>query len=170
MTKTHLSPLETAAALENILASVPAEARHLLALLQKVQARFRYLPEEALEAVAAHLGLPLPRVFSTAAFYRALSLSPKGEKIVKVCCGTACHLRGAPAIIGALEKELELDLGGTSPDGAYTLESVNCLGACALAPVMSVDEAGAGQKTFGGLSPDSAKAVFAKAGPGEGEA
>ena len=145
-----------AALLEEILASVPSEARNLLALLQKVQAQFRYLHEEALKVIAARLDLPLSRVFSLAAFYQSLSLKPKGEKVVKVCCGTACHLRGAPDLISALENELGLELGQTSPDLSFTLEAVNCLGAFALAPVMTMDEIGRGEKTFGEQTPASA--------------
>ena len=142
-----------AEALQSILDSVPAEARHLLTILQKVQASFRHLPQEALKIIAARLNLPLSRVFAVAGFYSALSLAPKGDRVVKVCCGTACHLRGAPAIIAALEKELGLDLGGTSADGVYSLEAVNCLGACALAPVVCVDDLKAGESTHGELTP-----------------
>lgn len=159
------SPPEEAA-LRDILESRPAEARQLLPLLMAVQTRFRHLPEAALRAIAARLGLPLVRVFAMAGFYRALSLEPKGERVVKVCCGTACHLRGSPAIIEALEKELDLKLGRTRADGAYTLEAVNCLGACALAPVVMIDE-----ETFGGQSPAGVPELFKKATtPGASEA
>jgi len=137
--------------LEAILEARPPEPGQLLPLLQDVQARYRYLPEEALRAVARRLELPLSRVFAVAGFYSALSLKPKGRTVVKVCCGTACHLRGAPAVISSLEKELSLSLGETGEDGAYTLETVNCLGACALAPVVTVND-----RTHGGLSPEGA--------------
>lgn len=140
------------AGLDELLSARPAEPRYILAILQDIQARFRYLPEEALKAVAAYLNLPQARVFAVASFYSALSLTPKGEKAVKVCCGTACHLRGAPGLIEALEKELGLELGQTRADGAFSLESVNCLGACALAPVVTVESA-EGEETFGELSP-----------------
>lgn len=143
--------------LESILEARPPEPGQLLPLLQDIQASYRYLPEEALRAVARRLELPLSRVFAVAGFYSALSLKPKGRTVVKVCCGTACHLRGAPAVISSLEKELSLILGDTSEDGAYTLEAVNCLGACALAPVVMVND-----KTIGGLSPEEAKWLVAK--------
>ena len=135
--------------LESILEARPPEPGQLLPLLQDIQSLYRHLPEEALRAVARRLDLPLSRVFAVAGFYAALSLKPKGRTVVKVCRGTACHLRGAPAIISSLEKEFALMLGETSGDGAYTLEAVNCLGACALAPVVMVDEL-----TVGGLSPE----------------
>ena len=132
---------------EDILTSRPPEARHLLALLQALQARFRHLPEPALRAVAERLSLPLSRVFAVAGFFRALSLKPKGEKIIQVCCGTACHLRGAPALVESLERHLNLKLGETDPEGRHTLEAVNCVGACALAPVVMVGETVYGSQT-----------------------
>ena len=133
--------------LNAIVESRPPEARQLLPLLLKIQEYCRYLPEEALRAVARHLDVPLARVYAVAGFYSSLSLTPKGEKVVKVCCGTACHLRGAPTIIEALENKLGINLGQTTADGAYTLESVNCLGACALAPVVTVNEETHGEQT-----------------------
>ena len=142
------------ASFEDILASRPPEPRHLLALLQALQTRFRHLPEPALRAVAGRLSLPLARVFAVAGFYRSLSLKPKGDKIIRVCCGTACHLRGAPALVESLERHLNLKSGETSPDGRYTLETVNCVGACALAPAVTVGEA-----VYGRQTPETVRAV-----------
>ena len=135
------------ASFEDILSSRPPEARHLLALLQALQARYRHLPEPALRAVAERLSLPLARVFAVAGFYRALSFKPKGATTIQVCCGTACHLKGAPAIVESLEQHLGLKLGETDPEGRHTLEGVNCLGACALAPVVVVDDRVYGRQT-----------------------
>jgi NADH-quinone oxidoreductase subunit E len=132
---------------QSVLDSYPREQRELLNILEDFQTRYRYLPEEALRAAAVHLALPLSRVFSVASFYRALSLKPKGEKLVRVCCGTACHLRGAPLLIEALEEGLGVKLGETDSAGRFTLESVNCLGACALAPVVTVDSTVHGKLT-----------------------
>ncbi|MDR0354439.1 MAG: NAD(P)H-dependent oxidoreductase subunit E [Deltaproteobacteria bacterium] len=137
--------------LEQILRSRPAEPRQLLPLLQDIQARFRHLPKEALLATAERLSLPPARVFAAACFYRAFSLTPKGERLVAVCQGTACHLRGGQAVTESLEKRLGLKIGQTSADGRYGLESVNCLGACALAPVATVDGV-----VHGHLTPDAA--------------
>lgn len=148
---------EERSALDGLLESLPAEPRQLLPLMTAVQSRFRYLPETALRAIAERLGVPLARVFAVAGFYRAMSLTPQGDRVVKVCCGTACHLRGAPDIIKVLEKELDLTLGETRADGAFTLESVNCLGACALAPVLTVDE-----ETHGELDPAGAAEMIKK--------
>ncbi|MDR3135805.1 MAG: NAD(P)H-dependent oxidoreductase subunit E [Deltaproteobacteria bacterium] len=130
----------------------PREPRYLLAILQEIQAKLRYLPKEALLEVAQWLGLPIARVFSVAGFYKALSLTPKGERLLTVCQGTACHLRGAEALVESLEKRLGLKLGQTSKDGSFGLESVNCLGACALAPVATVDGA-----VHGHLTPEKAQ-------------
>ena len=138
--------------LEAILQSRPPEPRWLLPLLQAIQTRFRHLPESALSAVSARLKLPASQVFAVANFYKSFSLTPKAERIFTVCQGTACHLRGAPGLVKALEDALGASLGGTSADGKNGLESVNCLGACALAPVVTI-----GDEVHGRLDPKGAK-------------
>jgi NADH-quinone oxidoreductase subunit E len=125
--------------LAGILESRPPEPGELLPLLTLIQARWRHLPEAALEAVSARLGLPLARVYAVASFYKALSFEPKGERLVQVCCGTACHLKGAQDVAASLEAALGFRMGCTGEDGRCTLEPVNCVGACALAPVVVVD-------------------------------
>jgi NADH-quinone oxidoreductase subunit E len=126
--------------LSSLLDSRPPEAKELLPLLLLIQDSYRHLPEEALKALALRLKLPLSRIYAVAGFYKALSLKPKGEKLVRVCRGTACHLRGADAILEALEKKTGIKLGETTSDGRLSLESVNCVGACALAPVVMIDD------------------------------
>jgi NADH-quinone oxidoreductase subunit E len=133
-----ISPVDLEA-VERILKKRPSQARFLLPVLQDIQTEFRYLPKAVLLVVGQRLGLPAAKVFSVAGFYKALSLTPKGERLLTVCQGTACHLRGAGRIIESLEKRLGLKIGQTSADGRFGLESVNCLGACALAPVATVD-------------------------------
>jgi NADH-quinone oxidoreductase subunit E len=150
-------------ALMDIVGSGPAEPGRLLPLLLDVQARFRHLPKQALEALSRRLGIPLPGVFAVASFYKALSLTPKGERVLTVCQGTACHLRGAPALASALEGAVGAPVGGTSPDGRHGLEAVNCLGACALAPVVMVDG-----EVHGHLTPERARALVRA--PSEGPA
>ena len=130
-----------------LLESYPREPRQLLPILEAIQTEHRYLPEDALRALSEYLSLPLARVYAAARFYRALSLAPKGEKLVRVCCGTACHLRGAPRLIGSLEDSLGVKLGETDKGGRFTLESVMCLGACALAPGVTIGEAVYGKLT-----------------------
>ena len=124
---------------ESILSSRPREPRQLLPVLQGIQSALRHLPKEALLLVSETLNVPVAKVFSVASFYKAFSFTPKGERLLTVCQGTACHLRGAGALAEALEKQTGLKIGQTSADGRLGIESVNCLGACALAPVATVD-------------------------------
>jgi NADH-quinone oxidoreductase subunit E len=140
------------AALEAILDSRPPEPRWLLPLLQDIQARFRHLPESALVALSDKLGIPLAKVFAVAKFYKAFSMVPKAEKVFSVCQGTACHLRGAPQLVKALEEALGVEMGAQG--GKNGLESVNCLGACAMAPVVTVEG-----EVHGRLDPAGAKAL-----------
>ena len=116
------------------------ESAQLVPILQDIQRRCGYLPEESLHHVAELLHVPLSRVYGVATYYGAFSLTPRGRHTVSVCVGTACHLRGAPKLLETLRNKLELEDGQTSPDGMFTLRVVNCLGACALAPVVLVDD------------------------------
>ncbi|MDR2386487.1 MAG: NAD(P)H-dependent oxidoreductase subunit E [Deltaproteobacteria bacterium] len=136
---------------EGLLGSRPRQARHLLAVLQDIQAAFRYLPKEALLMVSEKLEVSAARVFAVAGFYKALSFSPKAERLLTVCQGTACHLRGSEKLIQTLESRLGFKIGQSSTDGRLGLETVNCLGACALAPVATVDGA-----VHGHLTPEKA--------------
>lgn len=116
-----------------------AKRDSLISMLQDIQAVYHYLPKEALETVASRLGLPMIQVYGVATFFRAFSLEPRGEHLVCVCVGTACHVRGASSVLGELERRLRVEAGETTEDKKYTLETVNCLGACALGPVVVVD-------------------------------
>ena len=111
----------------------------LISILQDVQSEYRYLPESILKLVARKLGLPLIQVYGVATFFKAFSLKPRGKHLLSVCLGTACHVRGAPAVLDAVERELCIEPGETSEDMQFTLETVNCLGACALGPIMVMD-------------------------------
>ena len=122
-----------------ILKAYPKEKRHSLAILQDMQHRFGYIPKEGLEAVSVYLSIKLSALYSMATFFRALSLKPKGKHIIKICDGTACHIRGAPVLLDALERTLKIKAGETTKDGLFSVETVNCLGACAIGPVMVVD-------------------------------
>jgi len=117
----------------------PPERRFALAVLQDIQREFNYLPEGSLTAVSEYLGTPEAQLYAIATFYKALSLTPKGRHIIKVCDGTACHIRGSVSLVSALERNLGVPAGATTSDGLFTVETINCLGACALAPVMLVD-------------------------------
>lgn len=111
----------------------------LIAILEEMQAKYGYLPEKALRIVAERTGRSLVDVYGVATFYRAFRLKPRGRHLISACLGTACHVRGAPKIVEELERQLKIKRGDTTPDKEFTLETVNCLGACALGPIVVVD-------------------------------
>jgi NADH-quinone oxidoreductase subunit E len=125
---------------EALLAKYPeGDGRGLIHALQDIQAAFNYIPFSAVEALCRHLNVPLSKAFSAATFYKAFSLEPKGEVIIRICTGTACHIRGAQVLVDELVDELNIKPGGTTQDLKFTVETVNCVGACAMAPVVSVN-------------------------------
>jgi len=126
--------------INKVLKAYPKEKRYSLAILQDMQHKFGYIPREALEAVSVYLGIKLSALYSMVTFFRALSLKPRGKHFIRVCDGTACHIRGAPVLLDSLRRILGVSPGETTRDGLFTLETVNCLGACAIAPVMVVDD------------------------------
>lgn len=109
-------------------------------ILETIQKKYRYLPEEALRIVAEELEVPLTQLFGVATFYAAFSLEQKGEHIISICHGTVCHVKGAKQVSDAFRRELGIKEGETTPDKLVTLEQVRCLGCCSLAPVISVDD------------------------------
>ena len=119
----------------------------LIAALEEIQERFRYLPPEALLLASARFGVPLSQVYSVATFYNAFSLKPKGKHCLHVCMGTACHVRGSPQVLDRLQTELGIKPGDTTRDRLFTLETLNCLGACALGPIVVADGEYSGQMT-----------------------
>ncbi len=119
----------------------------LIAALEEIQERYRYLPPEALILASEQLGLPLSQAYSVATFYNAFSLKPKGKHCLHVCMGTACHVRGSPQVLDRIESKLGIKAGETTRDHLFTLETVNCLGACALGPIVVTDEEYSGQMT-----------------------
>ena len=124
---------------------------NLIAMLQEIQSRNknRYLPRPELEALAASLKISVAKVYRIATFFKAFNLEPKGEHMVSLCVGTACHVRGADKILTALEGELKIADGGTTDDLKFSIETVNCVGACALGPVAVIDE-----EYYGELEPE----------------
>lgn len=126
--------------LEAILARYPAEEASLIQVLQDVQRAYNYLPCDVLVKVAETLQVPLAKVFSVGTFYKAFALSPQGRTVIKVCTGTACHIRGATQLVDELERVLKVKPGETTDDLAFTVKTVNCVGACAMAPVLIVGE------------------------------
>ncbi len=120
----------------------------LVSILEEIQGRYRYLPREAMILVSERLGVPLSQVYSVATFYHAFSLVPRGRHTISVCTGTACHVRGAVQVLGRLETVLAIKPGETTRDRQFTLETVNCLGCCALGPVVVIDGEYEGQMTI----------------------
>ncbi len=114
---------------------------NLIMILQSINEQCRYLPKESIELVASRLELPISRIYSVATFYKAFSLEPRGDHIVKVCMGTACHVRGGQRIKETLEANMNVREGQTTADGRFTLETVRCVGCCSLGPVVMIDDA-----------------------------
>jgi NADH-quinone oxidoreductase subunit E len=139
-----------------ILEAFQRDKTKLVPILQAVQEEYRYLPEEVMTFVATNLGISPARVYGVATFYSHFALEPKGKYVVRVCDGTACHVKGASDLVEALEAKLSLGKGRkTTPDLLFTLETVSCLGACGLAPAMVVNE-----DIHGQISPQRACAVL----------
>ena len=133
---------------ESMLSSYPREQRHLMPALQQVQDALGYLPEDALEAVARHFRTSPSYVYGVVTFYPQLRLKPTGRNLIKVCRGTACHVKGGPRIRREVERQLGIKEGETTEDMEFTLETVACVRACAIAPTMLVNK-----ETFGQLTP-----------------
>jgi NADH-quinone oxidoreductase subunit E len=139
----HLRNTEEEAVLlgrvDEIIASYQARATTLIMVLQEIQEAYHYLPAAALERVSRRMDLALSQIYGVATFYKAFSLEPRGRHHVCVCTGTACHVRNSRSILEKLERDLKLERGHTGADREFTLETVNCVGACALGPVVVAD-------------------------------
>jgi NADH:ubiquinone oxidoreductase subunit E len=133
-------------AIDLILEGFPEIRGNLISILHAVQALENYLPEESLRYLSKKTGVPLTQLYSIATFYHFFSLIPKGRHRIHLCLGTACHVKGSPRILNEVKKRLRVEEGETTEDKRFTLETVRCVGACSLAPVMVVDN-----KTHGDL-------------------
>ena len=143
--------------IDAILARYQGKKGSLIPILQEVQALYNYLPKDALEYIAASTGTPIAQIYGVVTFYSQFHLNPRGRNIIRVCQGTACHVRGGKVILQTIEKELGIKAGHTTEDLRFTLESVACIGACGLAPVMQVNA-----DPHGRLTPDKLSAILAK--------
>jgi NADH:ubiquinone oxidoreductase subunit E len=142
--------------------SFVGDKSELIPILQRVQGKLGYLPEEAMREVAAFIRVPEATVFGVATFYSQFKFAPVGRNIIKVCRGTGCYVKGAPRLLDEVEKVLGIKDGETTPDFEYTLETVACFGSCALAPVVVINE-----KVYGSVTPDMMRALLTD---GEGKA
>ncbi len=141
--------------LEGVERADKEQSARLIPLLQKAQAERGYLPQEALRAIARDLSLPESKVYGVATFYAQFKLTPVGRQRVMVCRGTACHVRGGARVLATVKRELGLQEGETASDLSYTLETVACIGACALAPCLVVND-----RVHGRLTPQKAAELF----------
>jgi NADH-quinone oxidoreductase subunit E len=137
--------MDTKEKVDAIIEKYKRDKGFLVSILQDIQTEYNHLPREALYDVSDNLRIPISQVYGVATFYRAFSLLPRGLHLIQVCLGTACHVRGAPRVLEAIERKLKIKAGETTADNNYTLTSVNCLGACALGPVVVVDQEYHGQ-------------------------
>ena len=144
---------------DEILDQYPREEPSLIQVLQDVHRAYNYLPCDVLVKVADALDVPLGKVFSVSTFYKAFSLEPQGDTIVKVCMGTACHIRGAGQLVEELQRELGIGPDETTEDLTFTVKTVNCVGACAMAPVLIV-----GEKYWGSAKPARVPKYVAQGG------
>ena len=119
----------------------------LIGILQDIQDKYRYIPEDAVKIVSKKLALPLIHVYGVATFYNSFNLKPVGKHLITVCLGTACHVRGGARIVDAISRNLGVEPGETTPDFKFTLQTVNCLGCCAIGPIVVVDSEYYGQMT-----------------------
>jgi len=124
---------------EDILKETTPAQKELIHVLHRIQAEFGHIPPDAVDVVARHLRISANEIFGVLTFYKAFTLAPKGEHVVTVCLGTACHVRGGVRIVEEFERKLGIKAGQTTADGTFTLETVNCLGCCAIGPVVVVN-------------------------------
>ena len=141
--------------LADFIVSKNSDPHELIAVLHKAQAIFGYLPEEVQRFVAVKLGIPVAKVYSVVSFYSFFTMKKSGKYVIRVCMGTACFVRGSEKILAEFEKVLGVKEGETTTDGLYTLETVRCVGACGLAPVVQVNG-----KTYGNCTLDSVKQIL----------
>ena len=130
---------ETLSYVDSVLNKWNNNGSSLISILLEIQLEYNYLPKEALIRVSEKLNIPLIHVYSVATFYKSFSLKPRGKHLITVCLGTACHVRGAPDVLNEIENQLNIDVGETTSDNNFTLETVRCLGTCAIGPVITID-------------------------------
>ena len=141
--------------IETIVSRYDGEVGMLIPMMQDLQAESGYLPVDQLRRLAARLDMPVSRLYGVATFYASFRLAPKGQHEVTLCVGTVCYLKGAGRISERIQEEFQVEAGGTTSDGLFTFQAVNCVGACAVAPVMIVDG-----KFHNGLTPESAADIL----------
>jgi NADH:ubiquinone oxidoreductase subunit E len=140
-------------AIDRIIGKYNSEHSAIIGILQDLQEVENYLPQEALEYVSEKISMPLAKIYRIVTFYNAFSLTPRGKHRISVCLGTACHVRGAPRVLDRIKMHLGIDVGEMTKDGLFSLETVNCLGACAMGPIVVVGDDYYGQMTPAKVAP-----------------
>lgn len=147
MAKDNLTKADVQDKLKEIFSRYHGDRQELIPILQETQAQFRYLPAAAMREIAKFLRIPESTAYGVSTFYAQFKLTPIGRRVIRICRGTACHVRGASKVLSEMEKRLGIKPGETTNDLEYTLETVACIGACALAPTMTIDN-----ETYGKMS------------------
>ena len=155
--KTKTAPAEYRDAADAIVKRYGGDPGFIIPMLQDLQTEHEHVPAESMKRMSELLHVPLSQLYSVATFYSSLSLVPRGKHLVTLCMGTVCYLKGAKFVAEELQKQLKVEAGGTTEDGQFTFQPVNCLGACALAPVMVIDE-----EYFGKVTPDQVPEILKK--------
>jgi len=140
---------------DSLIDKYEGERSALISILQDIQSEYNWLPQEAITEVARKLDIPLIDVYGAATFFRQFSLKPRGKHLVTVCLGTACHVRGGPRIVGEVERRLNVRPSETTKNKRFTLETVNCLGCCAIGPIMVIDG-----EYYGGMTTTKVKQIL----------
>jgi NADH-quinone oxidoreductase subunit E len=155
VSKTQDTKQDMATAVNKVLESFNGEKAELIPILQQVQQKLGYLPQDAMKTIARFVRLPESTVFGVATFYAQFKFVPVGRNIIRACRGTACYIKGSPRILEELEKVLGIKDGGTTADMEYSLETVACIGACALAPTITINN-----ETYGKMTPKKVAEVL----------
>jgi NADH-quinone oxidoreductase subunit E len=162
LSKDNLTKADVQEKLREVFSRYRGEKQDLIPILQDTQKQFRYLPAAAMREIADFLHMPESTIYGVSTFYAQFKLTPLGKKIIRVCRGTACHVRGASRVLNELESQLGIKAGETTEDREYTLETVACIGACALAPTMTIDN-----ETYGKMTPKKVAEVLGDSSKGE---
>ena len=148
---------ERVEALQRVIDELRDEPGALMPIMQRAQDIFGYLPEDVQKYIAKEMDIPVSDVYGVATFYAQFNLEPKGQYTISVCMGTACYVKGAGDVLERIQKRLGIEPGGTTPDGRFSLEATRCIGACGLAPVMTINE-----DVYGRLTPDEVDKILDK--------
>jgi len=143
--------------LEDFINSLPVKDGALIEVLHKAQHIFGYLPKEVQTFVADKLNLPISKVYGVVTFYSFFTTEPRGKNVINICMGTACFVRGAANVLSEFEKQLDVKVGQTTPDGKFTVEVLRCVGACGLAPVVTIND-----RVYGHVTPSDVKKILAE--------